>query len=57
MSPLKDTSLQTGMVVTVEPGIYLSEWGGVRIENMVVVRDDGAEVLNRLDTELICLSA
>ncbi len=57
LSPLKDTSLQTGMVVTVEPGIYLSEWGGVRIENMVVVRDEGAEVLNRLDTELICLSA
>ena len=56
LSPLKDTMLQTGMVVTVEPGIYLPEWGGVRIENMVVVRDDGAEVLNRLDTELICLS-
>jgi Xaa-Pro aminopeptidase len=49
LSPLKDTVLETGMVTTVEPGIYLDDWGGVRLENMVVVREDGAEVLNRLD--------
>ena len=49
LSPLKDTVLKPGMIVTVEPGIYLPEWGGVRIENQVVVREDGAEVLNRLD--------
>ena len=49
LSPLKDTVLEAGMVTTVEPGIYLDDWGGVRLENMVVVREDGAEVLNRLD--------
>lgn len=49
LSPLKDTLLEAGMVTTVEPGIYLGDWGGVRLENMVVVREDGAEVLNRLD--------
>ena len=37
------------MIVTVEPGIYLPEWGGIRLENQVVVREDGAEVLNRLE--------
>ncbi len=38
--------LKSGMIVTVEPGIYIPGWGGVRLENMVVVRDDGCENLN-----------
>jgi Xaa-Pro aminopeptidase len=49
LSPIKDIPLQIGMVSTIEPGIYLPGWGGVRLENMIVVRKDGAEVLNRLD--------
>jgi len=49
LSPLKESILEAGMVVTVEPGIYLPGWGGIRLENMVVVRQDGAEVLNSLD--------
>ena len=44
--------LQPGMIVTVEPGIYLPEWGGIRLENMVVVREDGAETLNEDRTGL-----
>lgn len=44
--------LRPGMIVTVEPGIYLPDWGGIRLENMVVVREDGAETLNEDRTGL-----
>ncbi len=39
--------LEENMVVTIEPGIYLPGWGGVRLENMVLVTADGCEVLNQ----------
>lgn len=48
LSPLKDTLLEQGMIVTVEPGIYIPDWGGLRLENMVLVTDTGADVLNTL---------
>lgn len=41
----KDT-LKSGMIVTVEPGIYIPGWGGIRLENMVLVLEDGCENLN-----------
>jgi Xaa-Pro aminopeptidase len=44
--------LKAGMVVTVEPGIYLPEWGGIRLENMVAVSESGCELLNRDTTFL-----
>jgi Xaa-Pro aminopeptidase len=44
--------LAEGMVVTIEPGIYLPGWGGVRIEDLIVVRGDGAEVLAPLPKDL-----
>ena len=37
--------LRTGMVFTIEPGIYIPGWGGVRIEDMVLVRSGGYSVL------------
>ncbi len=44
--------LEPGMVITVEPGIYLPGWGGVRLEDMVVVTETGAETLTRTSKEL-----
>ncbi len=46
LGQLSRKKLKAGMIVTVEPGIYLPEWGGIRLENMVVVREGGCEVLN-----------
>jgi Xaa-Pro aminopeptidase len=37
------TKLREGMVITLEPGVYIPQWGGVRIEDMVMVTNDGCQ--------------
>ncbi|MBS3906028.1 MAG: aminopeptidase P family protein [Syntrophaceae bacterium] len=44
--------IQEGMVFTVEPGVYIPQWGGVRIEDMILATSQGAEVLTHLPREL-----
>lgn len=45
--------LKPGMVLTIEPGIYLPGWGGVRIEDDVVITQNGCKVLTQIDKELL----
>lgn len=52
LSKTDQSVLKPGMVVTVEPGVYLPEFGGVRIEDLVVVTEDGYEVLTSTFKEL-----
>ena len=55
LSAKSEDILLTNMVVTVEPGIYIPDWGGARIEDMVWVRDDGVVNLTSTPKELMVL--
>src|SRR5438132_2531248 len=52
LSPTDHTALRTGMVITNEPGIYVPDWGGVRLEEMVLITDTGPEVLTSASWEI-----
>lgn len=47
-----DVLLRPGMVVTVEPGIYVPGWGGIRIEDTAIVTENGCQVLTFFPKEL-----
>lgn len=57
LNQVGEVVLAPGMVTSVEPGVYLSGWGGIRIEDLVVVTEDGARVLTKSPKHLICLPA
>ena len=46
----------SGMVVTVEPGVYLPDWGGVRIEDLVAVTETGCRILSQTPKALLELT-
>lgn len=46
------TKIQPGQVFTIEPGIYIPSWGGVRLEDMVLVTERGYEVLTKATKEI-----
>jgi len=52
LSKQGETELAAGMVVTVEPGVYVPGAVGVRIEDLVIVTDDGAEVVSSLPKDM-----
>ncbi|MBR4073236.1 MAG: M24 family metallopeptidase, partial [Clostridia bacterium] len=54
-SPNSEAVLESGTVMTVEPGIYIPEKFGVRIEDMVVITDNGCENLTKSPKDLIIL--
>lgn len=55
LSSVSQSVLEPGMLVTMEPGIYVSGLGGVRIEDDVLITADGHEVLNKSTKELLIL--
>jgi Xaa-Pro aminopeptidase len=56
LRPESEDELASGNVVTIEPGIYLRGVGGIRIEDLVIVQDDGVEVLTGFTKDLVTVN-
>jgi len=55
VSPMYDKPLEVGACVTIEPGIYISGLGGIRIEDDVILQEDGCIVLNEFPKDLLVI--
>ncbi len=55
LSASSDDLLEENMVVTVEPGVYIPGWGGIRIEDTVIVTKNGVEIITQSSKELLIL--
>ncbi|SVB00849.1 uncharacterized protein METZ01_LOCUS153703 [marine metagenome] len=55
-SPQSEQVLEVNNVMTIEPGIYLAGWGGVRIEDDVIIGKDDCEILNQTTKDLVVLN-
>jgi Xaa-Pro aminopeptidase len=52
LHPLSDDVLEAGMVLNLEPGLYVENYGGIRIADMVAITETGAEVLTRFHSNV-----
>lgn len=55
LSPRNPDPLPAGAIVTVEPGVYIEDNGGIRIEDMVLLGENGCQVLTELEKELLVI--
>ena len=52
VGPSSENKIEPGMIYTIEPGIYIEGWGGIRIEDMVLMTDNGNKLLSHADKEI-----
>ena len=57
VSSVNENTAEPGMIFSIEPGVYLEERFGVRIEDLVLVTRDGCEILNHVDKHLHTIPA
>lgn len=54
-SAISDNVLEAGQVWTVEPGVYIEGWGGCRIEDDIVITEEGCQILNKAPKDMLVL--